>query len=159
MCLLALEERTPGHVCFPLTHSHGAPEVHKGWVSHFQPGPWLGGTEGLPPSLLPAGRQLFHSLTLAQAGTASPCPPHQNHKFPVGLLCSPPILGSSSVPGLPASLGLWGCLRAMQELAGIRSSLVQGLRVRFSPLPPSAQPCSVHSKLDKPAWGGWLRAL
>lgn len=119
--------RVPGHVCFPLAPAHGAQEVHKWWISHFQPGPWLsGGTEG-PSSFLFCHQQ-------AQAGAASPRPPHQNHKFAVGLSCSPPILGSSSLPGLAASLGVWGCLRTMQELTGIKSSLVQGLRVRASPL-------------------------
>lgn len=130
-----LWRRDPGHVCFPLTRAHGAQEVHKGWMSHFQPEPWLsGGTQG-PSSLLScASREAAALLSLAQAGAASPHPPHQNHKFAVGLSCSPPILASSSLPWLAASLGVWGCLRAMQELAGIKSSLVQELRVRTSPL-------------------------
>lgn len=73
----------------------------------------------LPPSPL-AGREAAGPLTLAQAGAASPRPPHRNHKFTVGLLCSPPILRSGYLPRLVAYLGVRGWVRAMGELAVCR---------------------------------------
>lgn len=49
--------------------------------------------KSLAAQTLALSREAAVPLTLAQAGTASPHPPHQNHKFAVGLPCSPPILG------------------------------------------------------------------
>lgn len=60
----------PGHVCFPLTHSHGAQEVHKGWVSHFQPGPWLW-RDRRAPSFPVASREA--AVPLTHPGTGRHC--------------------------------------------------------------------------------------
>lgn len=65
-----------------------------------------------PPFPL-AGREAAALLSLAQAGAASPCPPHRNHKFTVGLLHSPPILRSCYLPRPAAYLGAWGWVRAV----------------------------------------------
>lgn len=143
--------RVPGHVCFPLAPAHGAQEVHKWWISHFQPGPWLsGGTEG-PSSFLFCHQQ-------AQAGAASPLSPSTSSKPQVccgALMFSthPGLQLSARAGSFPGSLGL-----PENHARAYRDQILSGAGAEgqgFSPLLPSAQPCS----MDKPAGGGWLRAL
>lgn len=97
----------PGHVCFPWTH--GAQEVHKGWISHLQPRPWLS-----------AGRQLFPSPWHRQA---LPLPIHLIKT--TSLLWGSHVLHPSWAASFPESRA-----RACRD----QISLVQGLRVRASPL-------------------------
>lgn len=149
--------RDPGHLCFPLTRAHGAQEVHKGWMSHFQPGPWLsGGTQG-PSSLLSCCQQGGSRSTLP--GTGRRCLSLSTSSKPQ--VCCGTLLFSTH-PGLqlsaragsfPGSLGL-----PESHARACRDQILSGAGAEgqgFSPVLPSAEPCS----MDKPAWGGWLRAL
>lgn len=91
VCFLHLCPQVSGNAC----------QAHKSLPDQT----WRDRRGQLSPSAL-AGLEGAIPLTLTQAGAASPCQLHQNHKFTVGLLRSPPILHSGYVPRLAAYLGV-----------------------------------------------------
>lgn len=142
----------PGHVCFPLTSAHGAQEVHRGRISHFHPGPRLSrGTAG-PSSLLPCcwqrGSHSPHSGTGRRCLSLSTSSKPQVCCGALVFSTHPGLQLSARAGSFPGSLGLpESHARACRDQI-LSDAGTEGLG--FSPLLPSAQPCSVQSKLDKP---------